>query len=1126
MKQLFFSFFLVSVCALAQSDRGAITGQVTDPTGSPLPGADVIATNVATGLKYPTKSLDSGVYQIGGLPFGRYDLIASATGFSRLSRPHIEVSIGQTVTLSFALQLGQVDQTIEVSAAPTPVDSSTATASTVISPQQVIDLPLAISGNMRNPESFILLTPGVSGDTGNTQINGSPSRAKEVVFDGGTASGPESGGTLATYPSVEAIGEFKLVSNTFNAEYGRTGGGFEIFTTKSGTNNLHGAAYDYLRNDAFDARGFFSKTTPVNRQNEFGVNLGGPIYIPKVYNGRNRSFFYFVYGGFRYRAGQTNNLISVAPTSFKAGDFSRLVDRSGNVVPIYDPATTRTVNGVIVRDAFPSNIIPQSRFSNVSKNILPYLPLPTNSALSGNFLTVGAQTFDRNQYDFKLDHSFSDNNRLSAFFYINRENSIDPLLLPNPLSGALNQSRPTLWIRLNHDFIFSPSTLNHFTGSLTREPQIWHKLSADQDFPQKLGLPSVNTGYGNAFPLVTFSNGFATLADQSKTDGQQVNNSLEYTDTVSHTAGKHSLRFGADARWLRTNGADYAGTQGQFGFNSNETALPTNAAVTGNAFASFLLGLPDTASNRFLIVVPGDRYKYAAFFAQDDWKVTQKLTLNYGLRYEIFWPKTEAHDNISAFDPTIANPAAGGHLGAIAFLGNGAGRNGRTSFADTYYKNLGPRFGFAYGFDQKTVIRGGYGLYYALGNANGGLRASQNFSYGFNPSSSLSSTDAGVTPALANWDTGFPPIVLTSTINPSVQNGSGVNTVLRSDGRPPYSQNWSFGVQRELPFSILVEGSYVGVKGTRLGTNLIDLNQVDPKYLGLGSLLTQQVTSAQAVAAGIPIPYPGFKGTVAQALRPYPQYLAIPDQANPNGNSTYHAFQSKFEKRFSKGLNFLVAYTYSKTISDADILAGGGPSGQTYYNRRLEKALSTNDVPQIIAANVVYELPFGPGKPMLASGLASRFLGGWTVTGIAQYQVGRPIALTSNNTLPLFNSTLRPNIVPSVPLRPAKTSFDPALDYWINPAAFQSPTPFMFGTSARNYANLRAPNFKNESVGLIKRTRLLERLDLTFRAEFFNVFNRVVFSSPNGNVSQATFGRVTGQSNTPRQGQVSLRLEF
>lgn len=357
-------------------------------------------------------------------------------------------------------------------------------------------------------------------------------------------------------------------------------------------------------------------------------------------------------------------------------------------------------------------------------------------------------------------------------------------------------------------------------------------------------------------------------------------------------------------------------------------------------------------------------------------------------------------------------------------------------------------------------------------------------------------------------------------------NGSAVNTVLRSDGRAPYSHNWSFGVQRELPGGILGEVDYVGVKGTHLGNNLIDLNQLNPALLRYGSLLTQSITSAAAVAAGIPIPYAGFRGTVAQALRPYPQYLSIADQANPNGNSTYHALQSKLEKRFSKGLTFLVAYTFSKTISDSDILAGGGPSGQTYYNRRLEKALSTNDVPQIFAANVVYELPFGPGKPMLAHGLPSRFAGGWMVTGIAQYQVGRPIPLTANNTLPLFNSTLRPNVISGVPLQNSFDHFDPAVNSWINPAAFQVPAPFTFGNAAREYAGLRAPAFKNETVGISKRTMLAERLSLTFRAEFFNVFNRVIFAAPASNISAANFGRISSQATAPRQGQLSLRLEF
>ncbi len=280
-----------------------------------------------------------------------------------------------------------------------------------------------------------------------------PSRTKEVLFDGAASTGPESGGTLATYPSVEAVGEFKLVSSTFNAEYGRSGSGFEVFTTRSGTNQLHGAAYDYFRNNVLDARGFFAAKTPVNRQNEFGVNIGGPVVIPHVYDGHNRTFFYFVYGGFRYRAGQSNQLLSIPTTAYKQGDFSGLTNSSGQIVPIYDPATTRTVNGVVIRDQFPGNIIPANRFSPVSAKILGLYPTPTYPTSLNNFLSVGASQFNRNQYDFKIDHNFTDNSRASVFVYINRESSIDPLLLPQPFSSALDQQRPALWIRANHDWI-------------------------------------------------------------------------------------------------------------------------------------------------------------------------------------------------------------------------------------------------------------------------------------------------------------------------------------------------------------------------------------------------------------------------------------------------------------------------------------------------------------------------------------------------------------------------------------------------------------------------------------------------------------------------------------------------
>jgi outer membrane receptor protein involved in Fe transport len=1128
-KQALGILVLAGLSAVAQSDRGSITGNVTDRTSAPIPGASVSALNTSTGVNYPTTTNETGNYFIPQLPAGIYELTVTAPGFRQLVRRNIVVNVAQTVTLNVGLEVGQVEQSIEVTSAPPVVESTTSELGTVVSSRSVIDLPLAVSGNMRNPEAFIFLTPGVTGDATNTQINGSPSRAKEILLDGASASNPESGGVLFTYPSVEAIGEFKLLSSNFSAEYGRTGGGFEIFTTRSGTNELHGAIFDYFRNDALDARGFFSRTTPVNRQNEFGARIGGPVLLPRLYDGRNRTFFHLVYSGFRYKAGATNELLSIPNEAFRRGDFSGLVDRNGNQIPIYDPATTRFVNGEFTRIQFPGNIIPQSRFSEVARRYIAELPPTTNGAILNNFLAVGARTFDRDQVNVKIDHAFTERNRLSGFLYTGTQTILEPERIPVPFSNALDEKRYSHWARLNHDYIVSPTTLNHLILAYTREVQDWSKFGADEGWPERLGLTGVNTGAGNTPPRITFGDGFTTWGDNVKSVGLQANNVWQITNNLSHVRGKHTLKFGGDYRWMETNGADFAYTQGVLDFRAIETAFPTAAgrASSGNSFASFLVGAVDAAQLKILEVVPSNRYQYLAFYAQDDWKISQRLTLNLGLRYEVYFPRTERFGNLSGFNPDLPNPAAGGRLGAIEFLGDGPGRSGRSSFADTWYGGFGPRVGFAYSVTPLTVLRGGYGVSYAPGNAAAGLRASQRFGFGFNAQPTWQTTNSGVDPAF-QLDAGFPQnFARPPFIDPSVANGSDVDYMEPGDGRVPYFQNFTFGVQQELPSSILAEVAYVGVKGTRLGTNLINVNQVHPQYLGLGSLLNRPVSSPEAQAAGIAVPYPGFSGTVAQALRPYPQYNNIISRSNPNGNSTYHALQAKAEKRFSRGLSFLGAYTWSKTISDADILAGLGPGGQTYYNRGLEKAISTNDVPHIFAFSYVYELPFGPGKPFLnGGGLSGKLFGGWTFTGIHQYSAGKPVVLSATNTMPLFAGLLRPDVVSGVERALDHENFDPAVDRWINPDAFVPPGGMRFGTAARSYTDLRAPWYFNENIGLIKRTNLTESVLLTFRLEFFNVFNRVVFAAPEGNVNSGAFGRVSRQANDPRQGQLALRLEF
>lgn len=1117
--------FLCSV-ALAQSDRGTITGIVLDPTAAAIRGASLTATNLETNVRYAARTNESGNYAIAQLPVGKYEVAVEAAGFRKLLRRDITISVAQTLTLNLTLEVGQVEQILEVSATAPLLESATSDLGTVVSRERVVDLPLAVSGNMRHPGAFVFLAPGVTGDTSNTQINGSQNRAKEVLMDGVGSTSPESGGLLFTYPPVEAISEFKLVSNNFSAEYGRTGGGFEVYTTRSGANQFHGSVFEYLRNDKLDARGFIARTRPINRQNEFGVSFGGPVLLPRLYNGKNRTFFHFVYAGFRFRAGALNELATLPTAGMLQGDFSGLT-RNNVPVPIYDPGTTRSDGaGGSTRDAFPGNRIPQARFSEVSRRILPLIPQPSNAALQNNFQVVGAQRFDRNVYTVRGDHNFRDSNRLSVFLYWNRQNSIAPERLPGALSPALDERRPSFWGRINHDLLLAPTILNTFRAGYTREPQRFVRVQAGQGFLTQIGLRGVNPP-GDVFPRVQFTDGLSNWADEPKNIGEQVNNTLQLSDSVGWVRGNHSLKFGGDVRWMQTNGADPFDQQGIFRFNSVETALPTAAgrANSGHAFASFLLGTVNSGNYNGLFVVPANRYRYFATFFQDDWKVTRKLTLNLGFRYEIYFPRTEAHNNFSGFDAALPNPGAGGLPGAVRFLGSGQGRDGsRTSFADTYYKNAGPRLGFAYQLTEKTVVRGGYGIYYSQGNATAGLRSSQQFLFGFNAAASYQTPDVGITPAF-RWDQGFPQDwPRPPFIDPTVQNNQNVNAILGGDGRPPYFQSFQFSVQRELPLRLLLDAAYVGVKGTRLGNGLINLNEVDPRFLALGATLTQNITSPAAASAGIGLPYANFRGSVAQALRPYPQYLNVPNRSNPNGNSTYHALQMKLERRFAGGLTLLGSYTFSRNISDGDIMAGGGPSGQTHYNRRLEKALSTNDIPHVAAISYLYELPFGPGKRLLdRGGAVGKLVGGWQFNGIHQYQTGRPVILTANNTLPLFNGLLRPDATGT---QRELNAVDPLADRWINPAAFAIPTGFRFGTAARAYGDLRADGLMQESFGLMKRTSLNEKLTLTFRAEFFNVFNRTVFGSPQGNISNVNFGRVATQANTPRQGQLALRLEF
>ncbi|MFN0167633.1 MAG: TonB-dependent receptor domain-containing protein [Bryobacteraceae bacterium] len=1120
---LFLSFILLS-SSRAQTVLGTITGRVLDPQGAAVSNASVEATNAGTGLIYRTTTNQAGNYVLQQLALGTYEIAVQASGFRRFARRNLELNVAQTVTLDAALEVGQMEQTVEVTDAAGLLQNSTSDLGTTIQRNKLMDLPLFVGGNVRNLEQFIFLAPGVTGDTSNTQISGSPNRAKEVLIDGIASTGVESGGVIpgTTRPSVETIGEFKLLRANFNAEYGRTGGGVQIFTTRSGVNQFHGGVFDYLRNDKLDARGFYQRVRPVNRQNEFGASIGGPVLVPHLYNGRNRTFFFFVYGGFRFRQGASNALQSLIPLDYRQGDFSRFTGI------LYDPATNRSTPAGITRDVFPSNRIPQNRFSTVAQNILPLLPNPNDNSLFNNFISVGRGSTDADQINVKIDHAFSDINRISGYLYRDAMDQREPELIPGPTTPGRIIGNRNIWGRLAHDYVFSPSVLNHLNAGFTRFLVAIDHLTLNQDWPNRLKLAGVNTGSNNAFPCAEFvSAGYTRLGDPNcNARALQTNNAFQLNESLSMVRGSHSFKFGLDYRFMETNGIDNFQAPGLFQFNAQETGLP-GQANSGNAIASFLLGNVNRGTLRVFGYFPRNRYRYLASYAQDDWKITRRLTLNYGVRWDMFFPRYEKLDNLSTFNPSIPNPGAGNRLGALEFLGSGANRNGRRSFADTDYKAFGPRMGIAYQLNAKTVVRTGYGIYYALGNANAGLRDSLQSSYGYIANPVFATLDQGLTPAF-NWDAGFPQnFVKPPVIDPAAANGSDIRLIGRNDGRAPYFQNWSLTVERELASRVNLELTYLGTKGTRIGNGLIRLNELEPSLLSLGPLLARPYNSPEAIAAGIREPYPGFRGSVAQALRPYPQYLDLLNRSNPAGGSSYHALQTQFSVRASRGLDVQMAYTFAKTLSDADILAGGGPGGQTTYNRRLEKAVATTDVPHVFALSYSYELPFGPGRAMLNNpGLSGKLLGGWVLTGIHQYSAGVPIVLQANNTLPLFTAALRPDVLSGVQRATGIGGFDPARDRWINPGAFRVPRALVFGTAARSYTDLRAPNLYNENLGVLKRIALKERFTVTFRAELFNALNRTVFAAPQSNVSNAQFGRISAQANAPRQGQLALRVDF
>lgn len=1132
-------FWAASICVWAQVATGSIGGTVLDPNGAAVPGARVVATHLASGIRTETTTSESGVYIFPSLQAGLYEITAEKPGFRKLTRTNIEVRVASRLDLNLTLEIGEVQQTVEVVGEAPLLETTSAMRGQSVSSFMMNTLPL-FTGGVRNPRTFVNYMPGVNPST-ELSVSGSGGRAQEILIDGASAVIPESGGVVFNFPSAEMFGEFKLLTSTYDAEYGRVGGGIEIYITKSGTNDFHGTAFLNMRRDIWNANTWANNyrglPRPKERLNEYGVASGGPVWLPKIYNGRNKTFYYFTYTKDK-RPIIPSAVVSTVPTvRMKQGDFGELAHM------IYDPLTTSGQT----RQPFPGNKIPESRFSNIARNMLAAIPNPTRPTLLSNLDFVNTQKYDRYIWNLKFDHAFTPNNRLA--FTVTKENELSDSLtaLPGPLGQGLQvYQRPDNW-RWNHDLVIKPNVLLHTTFGYSRTRQLW-----DNPFQKgagsRFGFPGLR-GNSDATPRVIFlgPDGLTPwgVQDGKVANGSQINITYHLTQGLSWLHNNHEFKMGWDFRRLHTTSdpIDLAGTNGRYQFARNQTALPTNLSGTGHAFASFLLGLPDQADIIGLPVLVGNiRYGYHAVYFQDNWKVTPRFTLNLGLRYDLPIGWHDKDGNYSGVDLNRPNPAANNLPGAMVFFGKGAGRTGQKRPYQTDFTNFGPRFGFTWRMLDKTVIRGGYGIYYqTLGNGGCGCRI------GF--SNPITLVSDGLNGAL-QWDSGIqpppgwqPPPLL----DPAVGNFNDVDVFSANFGRAPRIHTWSFGIQQEFK-NFVAEVSYIGNRGRGLNSTVL-LNQLPVSRLALGPLLQRRIDDPEVVRLGFTKPFPSFPSnfTLAQALRPYPQYFTVAERNAGVGRTWYDSLQAKMERRFGQW-QLMASYVWSKSLGVAHYrqifsqhfaTAGHNVAAQDNYNYQNDKSYLPFDLPHVVNILNAYTLPFGRGQKFLnrSNRVVDALISGWTISSIQQYRSGGLILIQAPvNTLGtgvLFTNFKAAN-VGTGPIRTGidRTELDPnnPSTRWLNPTAYTVPGQYELGNASRYHTQFRNPPILIENFSIQKRTKFPvggdRTVDLTYRADAFNLFNRTNFGGIIAAIGNPAFGRPTGPQQGPRLITMGVRLEF
>jgi hypothetical protein len=1173
MKNVLLSLIAIAFTLFAQLDRGTITGTVTDPSGAAIPSAKLNILHVGSGARFEVQTNAEGQYSRPNLPIGNYELSVEAQGFRSYVRKGLTLGVTEVLRLDVRLDIGAVADAVEVTADVPKLNTDSPLIGTSLTAKSLTQLPLSFSGG-RQPENFAYqITPGVSGGTFESHINGSTSFSKETLVDGASVTVNQGGDFSPMSVSVEALQEVKFQTGGMSAEFGRTQAGVFNYVMKSGTNQYHGSVYGGLRNEALNANTFANKARgvrrPQDRKINYAASFGGPVIIPKIYNGRNRTFFYTSHERYRernYGFGSPNK--SAPQPEFYQGDFSRLLgpatsftDAMGRPVlrgAIYDPGTFRQVGSRWIGEMFPGNRIPVSRFSQVARNlnalaVKHYLPTIRDASgqipLANNmvFPISGNPELDHFQYSVKVDHQLNGKQKLSGSwnfkdaprFILDAGGLWDEReLYGGPLAKTRRRPDTGWFSRIGHDWTVSPTVLNTLTLSYQRRGNPERILQADTDGAAALGIkglssfgyPVVNWGSGPFVPLDT--PGF--MNNSFRADG-----GAGIIDTVSFSKGKHFFKAGFD---FRTNYQNRRQTPaGSFSFAARGTSIPNEAfsgTQTGYGFASYLLGIVDNAAWSDPVGL-GARRRYFALFFQDDYKVSARLTLNLGLRWEYQPPLTEVKDRLSSWNLQKRDPASG-LLGAYDFAGVCNECSGLSYFGRKSYKDFGPRVGFAYRVTNAWTLRGAYGIMYEGDVPNG---------YNASPLGKPTSVAWGGTYALAadpvnpwagifNWDNGFPNSKFQSAaFDVSWGNANRPGMIDPRYGQTPYIQNWNFNVQRTLPGRFALDVGYVGTKGTRLRVGELNrINQLDPKYLSqFGATLNSTINNAaDAARLGVAYPYPGFRGTVAAALRPYPQMQGnqtLNVYGSPIGFSTYNALQITLNREYANGLTIYSNYVWSKNLSNVDSsLIGDNVGPLDYYNLGLEKAVSEYDQPHMFKAYVSYELPKLAG----AHALLRHAIGGWGVAGIMNYYSGFPLAFTGSTPLNggWNGASFRPNIAAGElrasswnPSRFELSSANSPNNTYLNKSLFSDAPALTLGTAAKRYSQIRGFGTINENLTLYKSFQLLERLRFQLRGELLNVLNRHNFGGINTNVTNVNFGQVTTVSGN-RQVQISGRFDF